>query len=245
MGYQAFVLWVGLSIVLIGMLAFILPILFIPANSTASALDLNSLMDQASPIQTGMTWAWFLLCLPGLVGAGFALVGREFFYPFFGRRLESRLSSNRGEFDETREDDWVAGICHSSAAVIFWGMILPWAIYSTQKDRSPRLRFQSLQAFLFQLLAVFAFGFAFVFLGCMMLSVIWLSQYMNSAAGAESNPGLYLIIVVLAMLIFAVILLLSLPTFHLFAFIAWVRVARGQDYLYPIVGKRLKRRFGQ
>jgi uncharacterized Tic20 family protein len=242
LGYQAFVLWVGLSVALVGALIFIIPL--VTSSTAAETLDMDTLTAQASGIQSALTWVWLTLCVPGLVGAGFALTGRDFHYPILGKRLESFLLAGGAEIDEAREDDWVAGICHSSAVVIFWGMILPWAVYSTQKERATRLRFQSLQAFLFQILAVFAFGFACVFLGCMMGGVVWLSQYMNSAAGAESNAGLYLIIGVLVMLIFTAIMLLSLPTFHLFALIAWARVTRGQDYLYPIVGRMLKKKMG-
>ncbi len=242
MGYQAFVLWVGLSVALIGMLVFIIPLVFSSDNTSQNPLDLDSLTAQAMQIQSALTWIWFALCLPGLIGAGFAMAGREFRYPFLGARLKSFLFANGHDMNESREDDWVAGVCHSSAVVIFWGMILPWAVYSSQKDKSPRLRFQSLQAFLFQMLAVAAFGAAFFLLACMMLSVVGLAQYLNSPAGMESEAGLLLIAAVFVMLLFVAVLLLALPTFHLFALIAWVKVTRGQDYLYPIVGKRLKRK---
>jgi uncharacterized Tic20 family protein len=65
---------------------------------------------------------------------------------------------------------------------------------------------------------------------------------MNSPAGISSDTGLYLIIAVMVMLLFMCVMLLALPTYHLFALIAWMRVARGVDYRYPILGKRMERR---
>lgn len=243
MGYQALVLWIGLSVALIGVLVFVLSVVLPSADMSMKldALPFDPLMRQAVLIQNILLGIWAVLCLPGLVGAGVALAGRDFHYPWLGRKLEAWLHTDSPDhFNEAREDDWVAGICHSSAVVVFWGMILPWLVWTTQKERSLRLRFQALQAFLFQLLMVAAFIAALIVLTGMMVFVILLAQYMNSPAGMESDAGLYLIIAVFVMLFFVALMLLSLPTFHLFALIAWVRVARGEQYRYPVVGKRLK-----
>lgn len=244
MGYQALLLWVGLTIVLGGLLVFIFSdvSLFTQSGQTLDGILNSPLVERATLFQNIFYGVWGLLCLPGIVGAVFALAGREFYYPFLGKRLETFLYSGNEEIDETREDDWVAGICHSSAIVLLWGMILPWAVWSTQKERSARLRFQSLQAFLFQLLSLVMYGVAFGLLFAMMIFVVALAGYMNASAGISSDAGLYLIIVVLVMLLFMCVLLLALPMYHLFALIAWVRVARGVDYRYPILGKMIERR---
>lgn len=245
MGYQAFLLWVGLTILLTGLLVFMFAVGLPSMRSTdLDGLASSSLMERAALFQGLFYAAWFVLSVPGLVGAVCALTGREFYYPFLGRPLESRLRTEAGDpwFDEAREEDWVAGICHSSAVVLFWGMILPLLVWSGSKDSSPRLRFQSLQAFLFQLLMLVSYGIAFVFLFMMMALVLAFAGYMNSSAGITSDAGLYLLIAIFVMLLFMAVMLLALPTFHLFALIAWVRVSKGQDYRYPLLGKVIERR---
>ncbi len=247
MGYQALLLWVGLTIVLTGLLVFIFSGVPLSAQDSLpmdSILD-SPLMQRALLFQNMLYGAWGLLSLPGIVGAVMCALGRKFRYPILGKRLETFLKFNAdGDpfMDESREDDWVAGLCHSSAVVLLWGMILPLMVWSTQKERSARLRFQALQAFLFQLLAFVATIFAFLLLVAMMIAVVALANYMNSAQGVSSNAGLYLLIAVFVMLLFMAVMLLALPTYHLFALIAWVRVARGQNYRYPILGKMIERR---
>ena len=246
MGYQAFLLWVGLTVVLGGVLVFlfsdVLP--FVKTSTAMGGLSFHSLMAQAARFQTILLGVWGILCLPGLIGAVLALMGREYYYPWLGRQLETHLAaeSDGAWFNEEREDDFVAGICHASAVVVFWGMILPWLVWTSQKDRSKRLRFQALQAFLFQLLMLVSFGLAFILLFGMMALVVALAQYMNSPAGIASDAGLYVIIAVFVMLAFMCILLLALPAYHLFALIAWARTGRGQSYRYPVLGKFLARR---
>jgi uncharacterized Tic20 family protein len=244
MGYQALLLWVGLTIVLSGVLVFIFSdvSLFTQSGPSLDGIWNSPFMERVTLFQNISYAVWGLLCLPALVGVGFAFAGREFKYPILGRRLEAYLNSGDDEIDATREDDWVAGICHSSAIVLLWGMILPWMVWNTQKERSARLRFQSLQAFLYQLLSLFVYGIAFGLLFAMMIFVFILTGSMNSPTGISSDTGLYLIIAVLVMLLFMCVMLLALPAYHLFALIAWVRVVRGQNYHYPILGKIIEKR---
>ncbi len=241
MGYQALLLWVGLTLVLTAFLVFIFSALPIEGGQTLESLTDSPLIRRAERLQTAFYGIWGLLSLPGILGAAMCALGKEFRYPFLGRRLEIYLKRDGDVIDESREDDLVAGICHSSAMVLLWGLILPWAVWSTQKERSARLRFQALQAFIFQLLGLIATIFAFFLLFAMMVAVIALSATMNSAAGISSDTGLYLIIAVFVMLLCMSVFFLALPTYHLFALIAWVRVTRGRHYRYPLLGKFIEK----
>jgi len=64
----------------------------------------------------------------------------------------------------------------------------------------------------------------------------------NSSTGISSEAILLLFIAVLLLFLFLSVLLLALPTYHLFALIAWVRVTRGADYHYPLLGKLIEKR---
>jgi uncharacterized Tic20 family protein len=246
MGYQALLLWAGLTVLLTGLLVFIFSA-GLPSVEPGMNLDEivhSPLAEQSVLFQNIFSGVWAVMCLPGIIGAVFALAGREFHYPFWGKRLEARLTADADGhwFNEAREADWVAGICHASAATLFWGMILPWLVWTAQKEKTSRLRFQSLQAFLFQLFMLVSYGAAFILLFTLMWFVLALAGYMNFSAGISSDAGLYLIIAVLVMLLFMAVMLLALPTFHLFALVAWARTWKGQDYRYPLLGKFLARR---
>jgi len=249
LGYQALLLWAGLTLILSGMLIFIfsaLPLSMGNSPTLESWLD-SPLVGQMRLFQNIFYALWGLLCLPGLFGMGFALAGKPFHYPFLGRRLESFLKRDaiaEEVINEKHEEDWVAGLCHSSAIVMIWGMILPLAVWLTQKERSARLRFQALQAFLFQLMALFVSIFALVLLFGLMVFMLMVVAAINSPTGISSNAVLFLFIAVFVLFLFLCVLLLALPTYHLFALIAWMRVTRGADYRYPLLGKWIAKRMG-
>jgi uncharacterized Tic20 family protein len=250
LGYQALLLWVGLTLVLSGLLVIIFSAFPFSMGSspTMESWLASPLVEQMRLFQNIFYAAWGLLSLPGLVGAGFALLGRSFHYPFLGRWLEAFLKQGAiaGEIvNEKHEEDWVAGICHSSAIVMIWGMVLPLAVWLTQKERSARLRFQALQAFLFQLGALFIYVFAFIFLFGLMVLILVVAGVMNSSTGISSDAVLILFIAVFVLMLFLCILLLALPTYHLFALIAWVRVTKGGEYHYPLLGKLIEKRLGE
>lgn len=245
MGYQSLLLWVGLTIVLSGALVFLFGGFPLAAQEslTLDSIDDSLLIQRARLFQNIFYAAWVLLSLPALIGAVMNALGKDFFYPNLGRRLDSFLKGDaENSMDESREDDWVAGICHSSAIVPFWGMILPLMVWTAQKDRSARLRFQALQAFLFQLLIFVSMFFSLFLLFAVMVAVVAVVGYLNSSQGVSSDAGLYLLIAVFVLLLLACLSLLALPTFHLFAMIAWVRVTKGVNYRYPLLGKFLARR---
>ena len=250
LGYQALLLWVGLTLVLSGLLVFIFsafPLSMGSSPTMESWLD-SPLMGQMRLFQDIFYAAWGFLSLPGLVGTGFALLGRPLHYPFLGRRLEAFLKQDaiaEEVVNEKHEEDWVAGICHSSAIVMIWGMILPLAVWLTQKERSARLRFQALQAFLFQLVALLIYIFAFIFLFGMIVLILVVAGSMNSPTGISSDTVLILFIAVFLLMLFLCVLLLALPTYHLFALIAWLRVTKGREYRYPLLGKVIEKWLGR
>jgi uncharacterized Tic20 family protein len=69
--------------------------------------------------------------------------------------------------NEENEDRWVSAMGHASTVIQFWGMILPFFAWMSEKDRSKHLRFQSLQALIFQAIAMlilFIGAFIYLFL---------------------------------------------------------------------------------
>jgi uncharacterized Tic20 family protein len=175
---------------------------------------------------------------------------KEFKYPLLGGRLTAYLGfgpESEPPFDESKEDQWVAGLCHATAILQLWGLIVPLAVWLTQKDRSTRLRFQAMQAFSYQLLAFIGYlGFMalyFVgFIGFFALMIFLPSLSRGVESPANSLVGIVFVVFMIVILLVWLVVAIAMPAYYLFAAIAGISVLRGKDYRYPILGKFLARR---
>ena len=227
---------------------FALPLATLSKDSVTEFLKTPFAMQGAIVLFTfGFMGVYMLL---GIAGAVLCLMDRDFKYPILGKRLEDylgRRANPAGALDETREDQWVAGMAHASAILMIWGAILPLLVWLTQKDRSPRLRFQSLQALGYQVIGTVAyFGFMAVYSVVMMgMFAGMLPLITGNGQGVSSSVGIFFIISTIVMLLLMLVVSLALPTYHLFAMLAGIQVVKGRDYLYPLLGRFLARRFGK
>jgi uncharacterized Tic20 family protein len=249
MGYQAlmFWLWIVVMILIIALsifLAFPLSV-FITENS-------HDAMFAPFVIQMFIFISIFglmgLFFLTGIIGAVYCLLGRDFRYPFLGKRLERYLSYTpdlESQIDETKEDNWVAGICHATAALQLWGAITPLIVWFSQKERSARLRFQAMQAFVYQLTALVAYmaGMAlymFSFFGMVFIPLA--GAALNGGKEIPAPAGILMLVFLGLIMIFWLIFMLLLPVYYLLAGFASIRVIQGRPFRYPIPGKVLEKR---
>ena len=163
-----------------------------------------------------------------------------------GRRLEAFINYDHatGAVDEAKEEQFVAAMSHASAILFMWGVLSPLALWITQKDRSPYLRFQGLQAAIYQLLALvgyFAFMFVYIASFVAMFAIIAIVES-NGAGSGNSVTAIVLLIFMLVMMLMWLVFMLALPTYHLFAMIAGIQILKGRDYRYPWLGNFLARR---
>jgi uncharacterized Tic20 family protein len=186
--------------------------------------------------------AFGLYVIVGLIGAGFSLTGREFRYPVFGKALARKLgySGLDSLILEQKEDQVAGAVAHSSAVLLMFGAIVPLSIWVTQKERSRFLGFQSLQAAVYQGLGALGYFFA---MGLYVLSAAAFAGYgLLGALEQGSDPNLTALLLILTpMFCFLFMIAIGGPTFHLFSIIASLRVLRGHDYNYPLLGKYLRR----
>ncbi len=146
----------------------------------------------------------------------------------------------------TQDDKVVAALAHALGPLI---AIIIWA---TQKDKSPFVAFQSLQALLYQLtgvvgvllgMACYMCSFVGVFGG--MFAFIPLAAAGGSAEGAEGLAALLglLISMVTMFLPFAIIglLMLAILAFILYGLWAALSVFQGKDFRYVVIGRWLER----
>lgn len=182
--------------------------------------------------------------LMAIVAAVLSLMGREFRYPFFGNPLARFLGyqvSPQASLLEDREERVVAAVSHSTFTLVFFGLLTPIAVWFTNQERSAFLRFQALQAAIYQVIgaagyaAFMALNLLFVFgsLGAMMLT---------SFASRPSAEPAWLGLIAILFLSLTCIFLLVLPLYHLFGFLATLGVLRGRNFRYPILGRILASR---
>lgn len=249
MGYQALLLWLW---ILMPILIIALTVcLAIPAVILASE-DANRLAFASVGIQVFIFLSIFgfmgLFFLTGIIGAVSCLLGRDFRYPLIGKWLGRYLPYQADlelPIDETREDNWVAGVCHATAVLQMWGIVTPLIVWFTQKERSARLRFQSMQAFIYQgiALAVYIGGMALYMAAVFGMMLTAFTAGTANRGGEIQGPAgeLLLILLGIVMILWLAILLLT-PLYCLLAALAAFRAIQGRPFHYPIIAGMLARR---
>ncbi len=247
MGYQAFMFWLWIAamiliVVLTMCLAFPLSMSIVETSRNAAAIPLL--------IQFVMVISIFglmgLFFLAGLVGAIACLLGRDFRYPLIGKWLERHLPYNaESPINETQEDNWVAGVCHATAILQIWGILTPLIVWFTQKERSTRLRFQSVQAMVYQGVALVAYiaGTALQMVAFFMMFFVVFAAGVSGERGEIQGLAVMLLIIFgLVMMLFALGSMILVPVYFLLAALASLRMIQGRPFRYPIIGKILEKR---
>ncbi len=253
MGYQALVFWLWIVVMIL------IPVLIM---CLAFPLAIAMTKDSHHAVLTPFALQIFIFLfifgfmglsfLTGIIGAVLCLLGREFRYPLIGKWLERHLpyqADSETPIDEVREDNWVAGICHATAILQLWGVITPLIVWFTQKERSARLRFQSMQAAVYQGIALVIY---FAGMGLYMVAVFGMVFIpmalwsVNRGNGGEppAPAGIAMLAFLVIIIIVGLIFFLLMPVYYLLAAIASLRVIQGHPFHYPILGGILEKRMG-
>lgn len=249
MGYQALIFWIWIVVMIF---VAIFSILLIPLFG----VFMSNLREPVMPflIQVPIFITVFgvlgLSFITGIAGAVYCLVGRDFRYPFLGKWLERYLSYDpdpETQIAETQEDNWVSGVCHATAILQLWGVVTPLIVWFSQKERSARLRFQSMQAFVYQLIAFAAYmlgmaAYMVFFFG--MFSTLILGSSLGGGRDLQGVPAIMMLVFFAVMMLFWLLVMIVMPIYYLLAGWAGLRVIRGHHFRYPILGKLIERRMG-
>ena len=151
----------------------------------------------------------------------------------------------------TQDDKVVAALAHALGPLI---AIIVWA---TQKDKSPFVAFQSLQALVYQLtgfvgallgMACYMCSFLGVF-GGMFAFIPFAAAAEGSTEGAEGFAALigFLVSMMTMIVPFAIIGLLILAALAFFLYGLWaaLSVFQGKDFRYIVIGRWLERYLAQ
>lgn len=253
MGYQALTFWVwfigAFVVIFAGLFVTILLGGFLTESASADASFIPFILQPI--IFLGIFGLWGLFFIIGIIGAVLCMMDREFKYPLIGGWLKRKLFGDHiTEADiEEWEDSWVSGVCHSTAILQLWGIITPLIVWLSQKDRSIKLRFQAMQALLYQLAAIVAYiigmvaYMGFVFLMFFGMAALGLSEPSASTSG-ELPPGLEIIFFIFIgiFMLFWLFTMVATPIYYILAAVASVLTIRGKNFKYPILGWILAKR---
>ncbi|HEX2696883.1 MAG TPA: DUF4870 domain-containing protein, partial [Anaerolineales bacterium] len=253
MGYQSLTLWawfVGIFVIAFGSVFLFVLLEGLFAKNLSQDETLAPLIFQ-SILFLAILGVWGVFFFIGILGAVFCMIDRDFSYPFIGGWLKRKLYADQITEQEIEqwEDSWVSGICHSTAIIQFFGIITPLVIWFSQKGRSAKIRFQALQATIYQLAALIA-----NILGSVAYVVVIFIAFIGMTAFGLSNPSasssnqlppaavIFLFVFLGFITIFWLVIMIGLPIYYLLAAIASVSTIRGKDFKYPILGGIIAKR---
>lgn len=134
------------------------------------------------------------------------------------------------------EDRLLASLAHLGAFLPLAGLLLALILWITQQGRSALLRFQALQALLFQGIAL-----ALYYLAGFVLAGVYFVFFFPFILISESGGGEEAAWVVIPFLVIffgmVVLMVLAAAGYYLLAALAAVNTLRGRDYRYPLVGR--------
>ncbi|MEP0805183.1 MAG: DUF4870 domain-containing protein [Chloroflexota bacterium] len=240
LGYQtlAYTLWLILTLIVM----VVSSVGFLASVQTLDTLqaDLNAWTAAYSLFLFGLI---ALYLVPPTLAAVACALGTDFRYPILGSRLARYLgydpsgaSADSLWLNEEHEDRWVAGMGHFAVIIVLWGLLAPITAWALQGKRSSFLKFQSVQALVYQAgttLLYLAAGFFYVF----GLVVFILTIGFGSGAAFDSAAGILGAVVFLASLLISLLIVLIVPLLHILGQWAGYRVLKGHDYRYPLIGR--------
>jgi uncharacterized Tic20 family protein len=139
----------------------------------------------------------------------------------------------------SQDERITAALSHVSAILPIWGLIVPIIIWATQREKSAYVRFQSLQALVFQVLMVLA---AIVGWGGYILSFLGVFAFISFSTPSRGDevPPLFLVSFFIPFCILGMMLIGGFALI-LYSLIGSVMTLQGKDFHYFIIGSRLER----
>lgn len=245
LGYQSlgYTIWILVTLVVV-VFTSITAVVGI-ANIENIQSEMMGIMIAHTTLMFGLIGIYFALPIVGAVACAF---GKDFRYPFMGKRLAGYLeygSSIEQEWlNEDHEDRWVTAMGHFSVIIMLWGMLVPLTAWILQGKRSLFVRFQTIQTLVFQVsVTLLFFGGMFLYVAgaFALLATIGIS----GDASLDTTPGMIGIAAFLVLMLIVVVIILIVPLFHIMGQWAGYRVLKGNDYRYPVIGKLIERRLAK
>jgi uncharacterized Tic20 family protein len=177
-----------------------------------------------------------------IVAAVACALGKEFRYPFMGKRLARYLEyGNEGFLHEEHQDRWVAAMGHFSVIIALWGMLAPLTAWIVQGKRSLFLKFQSVQTLVFQAgTLVLYFVAVVIYMVGFVAFIATTGLAGDPAIGSTAALVSFLLFIVFSFV--AILIVMMIPLLHIVGQWAGYRVLKGDDYHYPLIGSIVEKR---
>jgi uncharacterized Tic20 family protein len=234
LGYQSlgYTVWL-LSILLLVVLLYI--VLFFIALVVPNAGQSQTITMGISIILFvalfGLLGLYLVIPLVGAVSCG---LGKDFRYPTLGARLARSLgyeiSDPEASLDSAAEERFAASMGHFAVIIPLWGLLAPAYLWISQGKSSAYLKFQSAQTTIYQIIVnLLYFGLTFLSISLGVASMFLFASFMDFG---EWTPvaGMMVMICLLGLVG------LIIPLFHILGQWAGLRVLRGHDFRYPLLG---------
>lgn len=237
LGYQSlgYTIWAMFyAVALIVVMANIMPAL----RQASQHLNPTTLSGEwVSQITLLSIAATLIYLFPALLGCLGALLGRDFRYPILGARLARFVGYGSQELlDDANENRFAASMGHFCVIFPLTGILVPLTLWAMGGKYSRNLRFQTLQAVVYQVVGTLVF-LVFFLATFGTLFVMVLSVLSPQAASDVSIEGMLGVFV--SMICFLLVML-AYPMYHILGQWAGLRLLRGDDYRYPLIGRRVQ-----
>jgi uncharacterized Tic20 family protein len=152
----------------------------------------------------------------------------------------------------TPDDRIMAALAHGAIILGLWGIVVSAVLWATQKEKSAYVRFQALQALIYQivdfaaqmllglLLGICGFGLFFL----MGFGGILVTAFMEDPTSMPI-PLLFNVFPTMGIFCFTLPYLLIWLGFIVYAFYGAYQVYLGRDFRYAIIGERVERYLAQ
>jgi uncharacterized Tic20 family protein len=145
----------------------------------------------------------------------------------------------------SQDERIMAALAHVTAILPFMGVIAPIVIWATQKEKSPYIAFQALQALVYQLTMILAW---FAGMACYMCSFfgtfagVFAVPLTSTPSEEVSGPAAVLMLgsMLVPFIVFGLIMMGGI-VFVVYGLAGAVQVLRGRAFRYAIIGARLER----
>jgi uncharacterized Tic20 family protein len=239
LGYQTIGYTVWFLVYLL--VVIVLIVVYLPAlsNGMTSIQDIQS---GNSPIAAAILLVFVagfgLYMLPPLFGAVACGLGYDFRYPILGGRLAKFVGyAENEELREEASDRFVAAAGHFAVIIPIWGLIPPVYTWTAHAKRSAFAHFQAAQTTVYQVLA----NLQIVLAGVFYVGVAF-TTFSILLDDSSEGPSMTVIVFLLVFLILAALALLAIPCYHILGQWAGLRILRGHDFRYPLIGKLVEKR---
>jgi uncharacterized Tic20 family protein len=207
-----------------------------PHLSTQQALLLKALTVSGA-IFLGLNLVYIGIAVWGAV---MVFMGKEWTYPWFGKRLQKTLIV-AGQIDPHFETRLVAAMNHFALFYGISGLFVPFLTWILREKEPQYLTYHALQALVLQAFTLVLYH-ALLFLQAVVaipLMMVVISMINQSGAMIQSKTLVFGSLIASGFLL--TFTFMVIPVFAIFVTIAVIRILKNKPYDYPIIGKKIKK----